>query len=247
MKNSQQKKMNFDHFEFNKLPSKYLFNEEKLTKGKLIDDNSLFVYYCISKGLFSDKKDLGMVFLMLHPFEWTGVDFLAFLLYVGKTYNLKIENISTMMPAVQDNYEESYEPRTYNGAYKWITDLKKKEPKREEVLLFDKFSKETASVSDLERAIIYASRFTGFNDGELSEEHLSKNIFREIVNYTSLSFSMDSIKESKLKEDIDLYLEAFIQDKLSRNSKKNILETLPFINHIIFIHSKSTMNYFLII
>src|SRR3989344_5057853 len=57
-----------------KLPERYFFsNQENLTENKYIDDNSLFVCYLISRGLFSfdkeKKLDAGAIFLYFHPFE----------------------------------------------------------------------------------------------------------------------------------------------------------------------------------
>ena len=168
-----------------KLPDKYFFgNREDLTDNKYIDDNSLFVYYCISKGFFSEKLnsknpkvDSTVSFLFLHPFEWISVDFVSFLLSVTQKYNLKIENIKTTLGAIQDNYETSYQPRKYGGAYNWILELEKKDSNREEVLLFNKITGEKASVLDLERVLIYADRIAPVYKDEKNELWLSKDIF----------------------------------------------------------------------
>ncbi len=113
-----EKNSSLDFFE---LPSKYSYtNEESLIENKYIDDNSLFVYFCISRGLFDIKDKVGINFIFLKPFEWTSVDFISFLLSACRDYDLEIENIKTIIPAIEDDYEISYEPRKYRGAYRWI-------------------------------------------------------------------------------------------------------------------------------
>lgn len=206
------------------LPKKYLFNDEILSENKYIDDNSLFVCYCISRGLFSGKFDSGISFLFFHPFEWTSVDFVSFLLYISNKYDLTIKNIKTIFPAIEDEYEISYEPKQYKGAYKWILKLKEKEPKREEVILFNRFFTDTSSVSDIERALIYAERIAPIHKNENSEPYLSKDIFRTILDYTSFSIVLSSVQKSKLKNDIDSYLEAFIRENLIRNNKSKRID-----------------------
>jgi len=223
------KTINFNLDPF-KLPKKYLFqNNESLTENKYIDDNALFVYFCLLNGLFNNKTNskynknnpkLGdeASFLFFHPFEWTSIDFISFLLFVSQKYGLEIENIKIMLSAIQDEYEVSYEPRKYDGAYKWILELKEKKKKREEVILFDKFTSGTLCVADIERALIYADRITPMDDNE-SQMYLSKDIFKKILDYTSFSFSEASVKKSKIKIDTDAYIKAFMEGKLIRSSK----------------------------
>jgi len=211
--------------DISKLPDKYFYdNQENLTDGKFVDDNSLFVYYLISRGIFSInpefKRDSGTIFLYYQPFEWTSVDFISFLLSVSNKYNLTIKEINTYLGAVEDEYEISYEPKKYKGAYNWILELEKKEPNREEVILFNKLSSDNASVLDIERALIYAERLAPiYKGGETSELYLSKDIFRTTLEYSHFSFSLDSIKKSKIGEDVDSYIEIFMQEKLIRNNK----------------------------
>ena len=217
-------KLAFDIF---KLPEKYTFNQESLTDGKYIDDNSLFVLFCISKGLFSDKDIASHSFIFLTPFEWTGVDFTAFLIATCNNYNFKIKDIETYIGAVEDEYEVSYEPRKYKGAYKWILELQDKKPGREESILFDKFLSDKASASDLERALIYADRSAPqYKEAQKSDICLSKDLFRTILDYTHFSIIQDKPSLKRLNSDIKLYLKNFTQDRLVRNTKtKKVYET----------------------
>lgn len=209
--------------DLDKLPDKYRFNEEPLTEGKYVDDNALYVYSCISRGMFSHIKDGGLTFLYLQPFEWTSIDFITFLLTTSKNYGLGVENVKTMMGAVNDEYEVSFEPREYEGAYKWILGLKEITPEREEVVLFDKFASDTATVADVERALIYANRITPINPDEDTELYLSKHLFKTILDYTSFFIAMDAHQAEKLKSDVEQYLNAFIEEKLVRNSSSKTI------------------------
>ncbi len=247
MKNVKNKAI-YPQLDFTKLPEKYFFNnQESLTENKFIDDNSLFVYYLISRGIFivdsKNKIDSGVIFLYYQPFEWTSIDFISFLLSVSKKYNLTIEDIKTYLGAVENEYETSYEPRKYKGAYNWILELEKKEPKREEAALFNKFSSDTASVSDIERTLIYAERLAPmYKEGEKNELYLSKDIFRKILNYSHFAFSLDSIQKSKIREDVDSYIEAFINGRLTRNNKpKRIGNTSVVQSNNIFTFKKHSL------
>lgn len=211
-------------FDLTKLPERYFFyNQEGLTENKFIDDNSLFVCFCISRGLFSFNKekklDAGVIFLYFHPFEWIQVDFISFLLFISQKYSLEIEHIGTYRGAVEDDAEVSCEPKKYEGGYKWFLELEEKEPDREEAILADKLLEEKASVEDLERALIYADRFAPMYKDEKSELYLSKDLFRRILNYTHFSFSLSSVGKSTIKNDVNSYIEAFIKGELTRNNK----------------------------
>ncbi|MBI2626745.1 MAG: hypothetical protein HYW77_00670 [Parcubacteria group bacterium] len=210
-------------FDITELPDKYTFNQESLSEEKYIDDNSLFVYFCISRGLFNNPKDSQISFIYFNPFEWTSVDFIAFLLSVCSDYGLNITNIKTMVPAIEDEYEVSHKPRRYKGAYKWILDLRRNEPEREEVKLFDKLSSDTASIADLERALIYASRIAPLYKDEKSQLYLSKDLFRNLLSYTSFCIEPSSTSKNKLKANLDTYLEEFMQEKLTRDSKSKTI------------------------
>ena len=74
--------------DINKLPKEYHFNKESLSENKYIDDNSLFVYQLLRNGTFSVRSP-EMNFLYFKPFEWTSIDFIAFLLSVSKEYGLE--------------------------------------------------------------------------------------------------------------------------------------------------------------
>ncbi|MCG2686673.1 hypothetical protein L6278_00875, partial [Candidatus Parcubacteria bacterium] len=158
---------------------------------------------------------------------------------VSKDYNLEIEKVDTMFLAIEDEYETSFESREYESAYKWILELTKKEPNREEVILFNKFRNGTATDYDIEQALIYADRLTSLYPNKRSEEYLSKDIFKKILEYTSFSFSLVSVQKSKLREDFDAYIEAFIQGRLERNERsKGIGNTFVYQSQNIFTFKK---------
>lgn len=202
-----------------KLPEKYIFPNESLTDGKYIDDNSLFVYFCISRDFFSYNSDIQLSFLYFKPFEWSSIDFISFLLSVAKKYNLEITHIQTIFGAVKDEYEIPDESEQYGGAYQWILDLTNKEPNREEVILFNKFLSDTATISDIERALIYTDRIAPVYKDEKSDLWLSKNIFKKILSYTSFALILTDEKKSKLRAEINTYLTNFSQGTLTRNDK----------------------------
>lgn len=226
--------------DFFKLSENYSFdNKESLTEGVLIDDNALLVYFCISRGFFDPDRGSLVSFMVFHPFEWTSIDYISFLLYVARSYDLKIENISTEMGAVEDEYEVSFEPRLYKGAYKWILELEEESPERDEVLLFSAFLNDTANISDLERALIYADRAAPLYKGETNEVCLSKNLFKTILGYTSFSFVSTPEQSGKLRNDLKAYLELFMQGKLSRNTKpKRIASTYVGQSRNVFTYKK---------
>lgn len=112
------------------------------------------------------------------------------------------------------------QPKWYEGAYKWILGLMEKEPEREEVILFNKFYTNTATVADIERLLIYANRTTPLYGDSESELFLSKDLFCKILNWTCFSIEMSEEKRGKLESDFDEYIKDFMNDKLERNSKE---------------------------
>lgn len=90
--------------DFTTLPPKYNFNKESLTAGKYIDDCSYLMYRSMYFGTFSGKG-ASMAFLFNKPFEWTYLDFIAFLLKTCQDYDFKIENVETNFSAILDDYE----------------------------------------------------------------------------------------------------------------------------------------------
>ncbi len=112
------------------------------------------------------------------------------------------------------------QPRWYEGAYKWIFDLKEKEDKREEVELFDRFFNDTATVDDIERVLIYANRTVPMYGTMDSELHMSKDIFEKILTWTTFIIEITPKQKVQLVTDIELYMEGFITEKLIRNNIK---------------------------
>lgn len=124
--------------------------------------------------------------------------------------------VNAMM--AHDKTKPFKQPKWYEGAYKWILELKQKEPEREEVTLFNKFYADTATVADIERLLIYADRTAPLYRSE-DELFMSKELFGKILSWTVFSLEMSDEAHDKLANDINEYLEAFIQDKLTRNDK----------------------------
>lgn len=236
--------------DFTKLPSKYIFNEESLSDLNYVDDNSLYVYFNLSRGRYT-TTDPAMMFLFHKPFEWNDTDFVSFLLHTSRHYGFEITRIQTNFSAIEEEYEVSMmrngepdvmklaeyqrmvvdamrthdktqpfrQPKWYEGAYKWILELREKEPDREEVALFNRFYTNTATVADIERLLIYANRLAPMYGDRDSELCMSKELFDKILSWTTFSVEMKEENKEKLVADIDMYVTAFVDDKLTRNSK----------------------------
>ncbi|MEI7765479.1 MAG: hypothetical protein WCI93_02730 [bacterium] len=110
------------------------------------------------------------------------------------------------------------QPKWYEGAYKWIMDLKEKEDKREEIQLFDKFFTDTATVADIERALIYANRTVPMYGDMDTELHMSKDIFEKIITWTTFFVEITPKQKVQLVADIEFYMEEFMTEKLTRNN-----------------------------
>ena len=118
-----------------------------------------------------------------------------------------------------DKTKPFLQPKWYEGAYKWILDLREKEPEREEVILFDKFYNNKATVADVERLLIYANRIAPMYRDDESELYLSKDLFHKILSWTFFSIEMSDEKQKELEKDFNNYITAFIKDELKRNDK----------------------------
>lgn len=243
-------------FDFHALPSKYMFNKESLSENKYVDDNSLFVYHSLWKGIFTATgPDTALGFLYYKPFEWTQRDFVSFLFSACKDYGLAISEIRTNFCAITEDYEVSlfdenntplpkYKkivedamdqtekdemvilPKIYEGAYQRILDLKEAGEADEEIELFDRFNTDTATVADIERALIYGSRLAPLYD-DTDPKAMSKEIFEKIIDWTTFSITLTPEQKHKLGSDLRVYMEAFIQDKLVRNSKTKRIGNTP--------------------
>ncbi len=109
------------------------------------------------------------------------------------------------------------QPKWYEGAYKWILDLKEKEDKREEIELFDRFFTDTATVADIERVLIYANRTVPQYGDMDTELHMSKDIFEKILTWTTFIVDITPKQKVQLVADIEFYMEEFMAEKLKRN------------------------------
>jgi hypothetical protein len=203
------------------LPDHYHHNNENLADGQYIDDSSLYVYQNIKAGSFS-ARDATLNFFYFTPFDWLTTDFPAFLLFVCKRYGFKITGIQTNEYAFRENYETAdgsfSEKKEYQGAYKWMLDEKVKGNSSEYIELFERFIANTATANDLERALIYATRFVGNYGDNLIEPRMTRDVFKELLDWTAFFIDMNPEQKQKLDEDIDKYMKAFMQEKLVRNT-----------------------------
>lgn len=97
-------------FDLKKLPKEYHYNKENFSEHKYVDDNSLFLYQLLKHGRFSSGNPTEN-FFYFKPFEWTQIDFIAFLLSVSREYGLEISDVRTNFSAIKDDYEVSYDPK----------------------------------------------------------------------------------------------------------------------------------------
>ena len=142
----------------------------------------------------------------------------------GKPDVMKIAQYQRMVTEAlmkHDKTKPFKQPKWYEGAYKWIFDLKEKEDKREEIELFDKFFTDTATVADLERVLIYANRTVPSYGDTDTELHMSKDIFEKILRWTNFIVEITPKQKVQLVADIEFYMEEFMSEKLIRNNSKS--------------------------
>jgi hypothetical protein len=114
--------------------------------------------------------------------------------------------------------------------------------KSEEVELFEKFSNDMATVADIERLMIYANRSLSLYEKRDTENYMSKDLFGNILDWTTFSLAITPAQKEKIDTDIDSYIEAFIQSKLGRNTKtKKIAGTQVSQSENIFTFKKHTI------
>lgn len=236
-------------FDLDQVSTKYLYNKEDLTEGKYIDDNSLYIYQLLRKGAFRGK-DASTDFFYYKPFEWSAFDFVAFLVGISKEYGFEVSNIDTNMSAITEEYEVSYFdengipkphfsdtvaniiknykgkeknivlPKIYEGSYKWFLDCQEQNNTSETTQLFNAFTQGTASLQDIERAIIYADRILPIHEKSDTERYMTKEMFGKIVDWTTFSITMTEDQRKKLGADIDKYMLDFMNDNLIRNTNR---------------------------
>jgi len=141
----------------------------------------------------------------------------------GEPDVMKIAQYQTMVAEAllkHDKTKPFKQPKWYEGAYKWIFDLKEKGEKREEIELFDKFFTDTATVADIERALIYANRTVPMYGDIDTELYMSKDIFEKIITWTTFLVEITPKQKVQLVADIEFYMEEFMAEKLKRNNTK---------------------------
>lgn len=233
-------------FDLDELPTKFFYKDETLSEGKYIDDNSLYVYQTLARGMFSSDSPSSN-FFYFKPFEWDAMDFVAFLLSASKQYGLEIKNIETNMSAITEEYEVSYFdenkipnpallkvateaiknykgtektitlPKTYNGAYEWYLNKIGQNDPPEPVKLFAAFENQEATVDDIERALIYADRILPLYEKHDTERYMTKELFKHIVNWTAFLIVATPKQSEKLRKDVEKYMDQFINNELVRD------------------------------
>jgi hypothetical protein len=129
------------------------------------------------------------------------------------------------------------QPRKYGGAYKWALDEIKK--KSSEGKLFAKIFADKFDRSDLEEAVKISDWMLPINEPEDSELLYAKKVCNDIVNWTSFEFVFDEKTAGKLKDDLNIYLDKFINNGLAMPSReKRIGEVLVLQNQNIYTFNK---------
>jgi len=255
-----------------KLPSKYRFNEDGIKSGNYIDDGSLLIYYKLMQGWFTGK-DTTLSFLWGKPVEWDMKDFVGYLLKVSREYDLKIENVSVMWGAIEDDFErrlvddkkkilpeyeeefsiyfkkqdeydkqvkagkidkndihtwfenvQKYNPKHFEGSYKWALDQLESNPESDFFKLFNKLKTEQATTDDIEKTLIYADRVAPKEVSKEDEEGIealsSKEMMSYVIDYLSFSIVVTEENREKIKKDVFDYLDLFIRDKLKSGRER---------------------------
>lgn len=199
--------------DFSKSSKQYLYNKEDVSAGKYIDDNSLYLLFLISRNVLCGFEPV-LTFIYMKPFEWSNVDYLAFLIKLSRDYDLEINKMHTEMGAIKDDYETS---DGFHPIYEWYLEKKEEEEPSPEVKLLMKMEEDKANIDDIEKALVYSERIASIKcDG--SENHIIKNLFMKFFDYTSFAVCSKDESATKLKKDIDEYLELFISDELKRDN-----------------------------
>ena len=144
-------------------------------------------------------------------------------------------------PAIKDKsiFVPPKEPRDYEGAYKWALDEIKKKPQSAEGKLFSKIFADKFGLTDLEEVIKISDRILAINELEDSERFYAKKICNDIVSWASFEFVPDEKAAEKLKDDMNNYLDKFIDNKLGMPSReKRIGEVLVLQNQNIYTFNK---------
>jgi hypothetical protein len=235
-------------FDLDELPNKFFHKDEVLSEGKYIDDNSLYLYQLLAKGMFSNGSPSSN-FFYFKPFEWETMDFVAFLMSASKQYGLEIKNIETNMSPITEEYEVEYYdenkipnpalfkvateaiknykgtektitlPKTYDGAYEWFLDKSEQNDQPEPVKLFATFEEQKATVADIERALIYADRILPMYEKHDTERFMTKELFKHIINWTTFLIILEPQQKKKLDADLDKYMNEFMNNGLTRDTK----------------------------
>ncbi|OGG41931.1 hypothetical protein A2837_01855 [Candidatus Kaiserbacteria bacterium RIFCSPHIGHO2_01_FULL_46_22] len=151
-----------------------------------------------------------------------------FLIYFQKQdeYNKQVEagkidkkDIHTWFEKVQ-----KYNPKHFEGSYKWALDQLKDNSGSEFAKLFNRLKIGQATADDIEMVLIYASRtlpyVVNMEDSEQVEAQHSKELMSYVLSYLSFSIVTTEDDRQKIKDDISEYLDLFIEDKLNHGREK---------------------------
>ena len=212
----EDKEHTVDIIDFKQPPKKYSYNEDSLTSGKYLDDNSLYLFFLLSKNVLCEAQPV-MSFIYFNPFEWSSSNYIAFLIKTYKEYNLTIKNIHTEIGAIQDDYEIS---KGFSPIYQWYLNKKDDKELLPEVELLLRLEEDRATVDDIEQALIYSTRIASTKD-DGSKEYITKHLFLKFLDYTSFSICAENGSRKNLQKDLGNYLQQFIDNKLKRSSSRH--------------------------
>lgn len=111
-------------------------------------------------------------------------------------------------------------PKKYGGAYQWALDEIKEKPQSPEGILLSRIFDNKLDLADLKEAIKISDRILPVHEPEDSERFLEKRIFNDIVQWASFETVPDKQITGKLRQDLDDYLERFINDSLKIGSRR---------------------------
>ncbi len=141
-------------------------------------------------------------------------------------------------PAIKDKtiFAPPKQPVDYEGAYKWALNGAKKSS---EGKLFAKIFADKFDLTDIEEVIKISDRILAINEPEDSERFYANKIANDIINWTSFEFAPDEKAAGKLKDDLNKYLDKFINNELTMPSReKRIGKVLILQNQNIYTFDK---------
>jgi hypothetical protein len=119
---------------------------------------------------------------------------------------------------------QKYNPKHFEGSYKWALEQLKNSPNSDFSQLFNRLKTGKATADDIERALVYADRtvpnIVNMQDDQEAEASQSSEIMGRVISYISFSIIITENDRQKIKDDISNYLDLFIKDKLNKGKER---------------------------